>query len=160
LGLTCSTKTVFLDLSARGQSIGRVFIRVMGDRPHGQQFIMLVLGTEGPTYKGTKFTVESCGNFGIGIQKYITESGPISDEPLLATLKPVKYDIGLRGWLVPNWSEKGTFMIVTQNKEKNRFHGHFGDVITGLEVIDRAASSEFNITDVTISECGIVLDNK
>ena len=35
--------------------------------------------------------------------------------------------------------------------------GYFGNVIAGIDVVDRAASSEFAIKDITISDCGIVL---
>ncbi|CAL4199293.1 unnamed protein product, partial [Meganyctiphanes norvegica] len=156
LGLTSATTTVFMDLSAQGQCLGRIFIKVKGDRPHGQQFIMLILGSNGPTFKGAPFTYKDRKN--IGMREYITESGTKSTKSLLTTLVVEHPQKPLRGMLFSKWSQSGSFDIFTDIVRTWQFHGHFGDIISGIEVVDRAASSEFNITDVIISECGIIIE--
>ncbi|CAL4067500.1 unnamed protein product [Meganyctiphanes norvegica] len=155
LDLTSATSTVWMDLSACGCSLGRVFIRVMGDSAYGQQFIMLILGTNGPSHKGATFGFKSEDN--IGVNQYTTESGSQSNESLL-NLKKEDYEMLKKGRLFPTIGvNKASFGIMTKDRQRTCF-GYFGEIITGIEVIDKIASDEYNITDITISECGIVLD--
>ncbi|CAL4229245.1 unnamed protein product, partial [Meganyctiphanes norvegica] len=156
LGLTSTTTTVWMDLSACKCSLGRVFISVKGDRPHGRQFIMLALGTNGPTLKGVSFGGKY--KFSIVVRNHVTESGSRSNTALLETQKKEYYETPSRGRLFPAGSDMTSFRIITRCMENSQWYGHFGDIIAGMEVIERAASDEYDITDITITECGIVLD--
>ncbi|CAL4202736.1 unnamed protein product, partial [Meganyctiphanes norvegica] len=155
LGLTSDSTTVWMDLSANGDSLGRVLIRVMGDSAYGQQFLILILGTNGPSLKGATFDYKYIDS--IGLEKYITEGGSRSDESLLS-LKKEDYEMLKRGRLFPkNSPTKASFVIMTLDRYSTCY-GYFGEVITGMEVIDRAASNVYDITNITISGCGIVVD--
>ncbi|CAL4060892.1 unnamed protein product, partial [Meganyctiphanes norvegica] len=157
LGLVSSTSTVWMDLSAHGSFLGRVHIRVMGNRPHGQQFLMLALGINGPTIMGAIFCYKD--SYLIALRNYGTENGTLSNEPLLKKLKMEHTEKLLPGRLFTAYNvNSASFRIITKSWEGETHPGYFGDVITGMEVIKIAASGEYDIRDIAISECGIVLD--
>ncbi|CAL4124837.1 unnamed protein product [Meganyctiphanes norvegica] len=155
LYLNFATTTMWMDLSARGQSLGRVYISVMGDRPQGRQFIMLAIGIQGQSLKGAPFS-KKCSNY-IELCDYVTESGTHSDKPLVTTKKWDNSETLSRGRIFLADKETAAFRIMIKDRSST-FPGYFGEVITGLEVIDRAASDEYYIAEIIISECGIVLD--
>ncbi|CAL4087270.1 unnamed protein product [Meganyctiphanes norvegica] len=153
---TTSTTTVWMDLSALGCSLGRVRISVMGNRPHGQQFIMLSLATDGPTFKGATFGGKT--NTCIALYDYVTEKGSLARDGLLTTLKKEHYGKVSRGRIFAAWYNKSSFVLFLNDSDKSEYPGYFGDIITGMEVLDKATSDEYNIKDITISDCGILLD--
>ncbi|CAL4168676.1 unnamed protein product [Meganyctiphanes norvegica] len=157
LGLNSSISTVWMDLSALGRTLGRVFISVMGDRAHGRQFIMLALGSNGPTLKGATFAAKNSGY--IGLHEYVTETWSRSHEPIITTMRTEHYDAASRGMIFPVGVDTTAFWIMTKNWTNTRYYGYFGSVINGMEVIDRIASDEYDVTDIYISECGIVLSD-
>ncbi|CAL4129736.1 unnamed protein product, partial [Meganyctiphanes norvegica] len=165
LGLTSATATVFLDISARGkrlgmvqvrpgERLGRVQVRVMGDRPEGQQFIMLALGTDGPSFKGANFGLMDTH---ILLYEYATETGAKAKNAILNIPEWTQKDTASRGRLFGDDKDAGSFLIMSKNSNE-RFSGYFGDVISGMDVIDKAASPVYHITYITITDCGIVLD--
>lgn len=155
LHLTSSSTKVYLELSAPGCHLGRVVINVYGDRSYGQQFIMLTLGTDGKSFKNSKFYNKD--NEHILMQTYITETGSHSYDAVLSPLNPGEEESWVRGKLSSYWLGTANFVIMT--KAKNQKHGsHFGHVIEGMDIIDRISSDEFRITDIFISDCGIILN--
>ncbi|CAL4066803.1 unnamed protein product, partial [Meganyctiphanes norvegica] len=157
LCLTSATTTVFLDFSARGSNLGRVYFRVLCDTCHGRQFVMLALKTNGPTFKGATFCRRSTSH--IALQDYLTEKGRRSNEPLL-TIKEEKRGTGSKGKLFKHGKYRHTasFTIVTKTLNDSYCPGYFGDVVAGMNVIDTAASSEYDIKEIMITQCGIVLE--
>lgn len=155
LCLTLSTMTVFLDISVSGGlSLGRIQIRVLSNRPAGKQFVMLALGTDGNSYKAATFGYKTNGC--IGLEKYLTE-GHRKAECALVSMRKENDALAARGRLFTRSIYKAGFIIITKDWEAS-WHGYIGDVLTGLEVVDRAASDEFANTNIIISNCGIVIE--
>ena len=71
-----------MDLSGNGHALGRVYISVFGHIPHGEQFIKLILGIEGPTFKGATFWHSRSDNH-IAVREYIDERGWKRHTPLI-----------------------------------------------------------------------------
>lgn len=168
IGLTSATTIVFMDLSGNGHYLGRIYLRIFSDKHHGQQFLMLALGTTGATFKGATF--DQLHTFPIVIKEYVTERGMLSNNLLI---KPMKENENpgkiLRGRLFIKFMLTTlSFQIETTSFPNSPEEwGYFGDVISGMDIIDRAvseygkvqvASSSINLSDITISECGIVLN--
>lgn len=154
LGLTSYTTTIFLDLCSRGGSIlGRIQFRVMTSRPSGKQFVMLALGTEGATYKGAYFHDKY--NCCFGLRDYVTEDKAKASNSLVS-MKQENYVKPVRGRVFLLGVGMGGFIIFTKDYDKN-YYGYLGDVVNGLEVMDRVASDEFPITEIMVSNSGIVL---
>lgn len=153
--------TVFMDINACGCNLGRVYINVFANRPYGQQFVMLALGSKGPTFKGASFQ-NRWGQEMVGLLDYVEEDNSLSNMPLLGSLKEEYFETPCRGMLFPYQQEEddalGSFMICTKDTESRSF-GYFGTVISGMEVIDRIGSTKFKIKSISIRECGIVLNN-
>ncbi|CAL4089306.1 unnamed protein product [Meganyctiphanes norvegica] len=165
---TSGTTIVFLDISADNINLGRVYIRVLCDTPHGQQFIMLALRTDGPSLKRAKLWIKA---YSIQMNFYLTESGSSSDEPLLTTLKSAQngqFHEYMRGMLFGGpWGRvnSGEFWLITGNTNQCRRPAYFGDVVDGMAVIDAAieAGNRTGLgygskTEIIISESGFILN--
>ncbi|CAL4124500.1 unnamed protein product, partial [Meganyctiphanes norvegica] len=156
--LNSESTIVFMDLSVGNSNLGRLYIQAFGDRPRGKQFIKLALGTEGPTFKGSKSFVK-WGN--VALEEYVTETGLPSKKPLITTHREDHYGKRLRGRLFPwtglGFTDTAGFEIIRWNDEEDESHGYFGYVVAGMNVIERAIS-RYGIDEVTVSDCGIVLD--
>lgn len=150
---SATTTTVFLDFSAHGNYLGRVYIRVFSNRDRGKLFVMLALGINGQTLKGANFTYK-CSNR-IQLMNCVTENNSKSSD-LLLPVKYEHYDKVSKGSL--SKCGPGGFQIFTQDLSISKScSACFGQVIAGLEVIDRVVSAEFSITDIIISDSGIIL---
>ena len=145
-----------MDLSALGNSLGRVYISVKGNVMEGQQFVMLALGTDGPTFKGATFGRKD--NDTINLYEYVTETGSKSSKALITTSKQQgSNEIPRRGGLFSIFDTQ-SYVYIMITATNTAYDGNFGQVISGMDVVDKAASSKYAITDITISECGIVLN--
>ncbi|CAL4187928.1 unnamed protein product [Meganyctiphanes norvegica] len=157
LSLTSATTTVFMDIAARGESLGRMYIKVFTNRPHGQQFLMLARGTEGPTFKGAIFNYKEhdC----IELWHYVMENGSLSNAPLLTTLKEEHYEAPARGMLFPcplGSIDKASFTIMTKDWDLGLMPGYFGNIVEGMNVIDIIASDMYDdMNQIMITDCGM-----
>lgn len=155
LGLTSASTKVFLELSAPGCRLGRVILNVRGDRSYGRQFVMLALGTEGRSYKKAMFSVINSDN--IQLRDYVTETGSHSTLAVFSPLKPSQNETMSRGKLICPSPGNSTFRIMTKDRDQEYAY-QFGNVIEGMDIVDRIFSQEFSITDICVSDCGIIIN--
>lgn len=115
---------------------------------------MLALGIDGNSFKGSNFGYKF-GNT-IRLNEYITEGNTKADAALL-TVETAQTAKCLRGRIFKSVTNKPGFLLMTDDCDLS-FYCHIGDVLTGLKVVDQVASDKFAITDIIITNCGIVLD--
>ncbi|KAK4322592.1 hypothetical protein Pmani_006670 [Petrolisthes manimaculis] len=159
---------VFLELSADGRCLGRVYIHLWNHLRRAQQFLALCLGTLGPTYLGARASKVINKNVEreMFIFEYHMESNKASSgRPIFTDLewgsnyvKPVKEGILMtfepgRGAAT---SMTTSFGICTREQPGGVCTCPFGEVVSGLEVV-KAAVTHDPVTEVIITHCGLVL---
>ncbi|XP_069162988.1 tripartite motif-containing protein 5 isoform X3 [Procambarus clarkii] len=175
---------VFLELGVGSRSLGRVYIRVQPRLRHSQQFLLLCLGTLGPSLAGS--AINSVNHIGqdpenILVNSYIDKM-QIGNTNVLASLETscdmdrsttegtvTSANIGsnIFGFMI--WTKGHPFNscpyvnvtynshyygYVAQNNSSCNNHFHFGEVTSGLEVV-QAAIGHNPITEVKITGCGL-----
>ncbi|MPC58060.1 Tripartite motif-containing protein 59 [Portunus trituberculatus] len=159
---------VYLQLEAAGVDLGRIHIRLWGQLRRAQHFLALCLGTFGPSYQGAKFrTVERKGAPGECLRggDYPARDGKgTSCRGVMAGLEwggqhagPVKK--GLLGGGGGGCHESDAlFNICLQDKPQGKMSCPFGEVVSGLGVVWRAASHH-PVSEITITAAGLVHHN-
>lgn len=159
----------FLDLNWPGSTEGRVFIRLLGKSSRAQNFLRMCTGENGPSFRGTCFHRvwwkgcpgehvwagdydERDGSGGIlpsdGFGR--SEGNPESCHRLPITAGLVAGSYGKQ-------NNSSIFRIYTKDSKDALEEAAFGRVEFGLQILD-AAIRHKNITDVTISDCGVVIE--
>lgn len=158
---------VFLDLSWRGKSHGRLYIRLTGDTLRGRQFLSLCIGEGGVSFRGTRFhRVWWKGLPGEHVWTGDYEKGDGSGGKTLLSSNsqvqvPAGREVPISVGLVAGRYEKenlsSIFRIYTREEKEVRDEGGFGQVEFGLDVVKEAVRLR-DISDVMISDCGLVVE--
>lgn len=158
---------VFLELAAGGLQLGRVYIRLRGHMRRAQQFLALCVGTLGPSFVGSFFTrVNDKGEPGetlIGGKYYCHREKRFVSKGLLDNLEwGDEHGDADRAGYVADYSDGNSkhdtlFGICTSdNPGMDLVIPVLGQVTAGLEVVSAAASHQ-PVTDVTITQSGLVI---
>lgn len=162
---------VFLDLSAEGRRLGRVYIQLWGHLRRARHFLALCLASLGPSFRGSKFSkVESKDKAGecLRVSHYLSAEGTMSAMGLMEGLEwGGDHCLPKRAGLVVAASGgkleyDGCFDICTRDHPAKKFSCPFGEVgggAEGMEVVREAARHE-PVTEVFISEVGVVLTSQ
>lgn len=157
---------VFLELEVAGVVLGRVHIRLWGHLKRAHHFLALCLGTFGPSYQGAKFrAVERKGQPGENLRggdyPAVDGSGTTCQGVMTGLewggrhVGPVKR--GLVGGAGGGCYESNAlFNICLKDKPQGKMSCPFGEVVSGLSVVCRAAYHH-PLEKVTISATGLVL---
>ncbi|XP_037801312.1 uncharacterized protein LOC119596212 [Penaeus monodon] len=161
---------VFLELSAGGLHLGRVYIRLRGHMRRAQQFLALCLGTLGASFVGSFFSrVNDKGEPGetlVGGKYYCQREKRFVAKGLIDSLEwgGEHGDADKAGYLADysdgNSKHDTLFGICTSdNLGMDLVIPVFGEVTAGLEVVSAAASHQ-PVTDVTIIQSGLVIPTR
>ncbi|XP_071516934.1 tripartite motif-containing protein 10-like isoform X2 [Panulirus ornatus] len=153
---------VFLEFSAGNQCVGRVYIQLWCHLRRAQHFQALCLGTFGASYVGASLIVSSYNHERetLDVRKYILPDGSASNKVLMTDLEwggrfegPAN-----EGIVMGSYYGVGThgFGICTRCQPNGTFQCPFGEVLSGMEVV-RAVISHEPISEVTITDCGLVI---
>lgn len=152
--------SVFMDLCAGGRWLGRVYIRLIGQSRHAQQFLALCLGVLGATYRGARFSeVGFRGMPGecVVCEEYVTETGT-SNKGILDGLVSEGDEIRRQGMVFKSTWDGADFLICTRDLRNNTFRCPIGEVVSGLNVVREASRGHGPIREVIITAVGAVLD--
>ncbi|XP_068227237.1 uncharacterized protein [Palaemon carinicauda] len=165
-----SSRLAFIELGARGRSLGRrLWIRLFPDTIKAQQFALLCTGEKGPCYAGT--TVFAVANRGhkkeesvcFGDYEWNNGSGG------KAILQDIDWELEVvkevydRTWEagIVSCSEPehraAQFAITTQNWCETECIGGFGKLERGLSILNEVISEFSDIKECFIHDCGIAL---
>lgn len=157
---------VFLELSVGGEALGIVYIKLWGHLRRAQNFMLLCLGTLGPSFVGSHLlpvTMRGTPSEAVGAGMYRDARGQMSAMPLLTGLEwGGNYSVPeTRGLLVASSGgrpeEDSLYSIVTGSGSKGAISPcKFGWVTSGLEYLKEA--THYNpVEQVRVSQCGLVL---
>lgn len=164
--LDVSSTLTFLELSWGGNIRGKIYIRLLGNTIRGRQFLLLCLGEQGPSFKNSNFHriwwkglpgehiwggdyTQGDGSGGAGlIQNYGNIQPAIPAVPVNKGLVAGRYE-----------KEKisSIYRIYTKDAKDAKEEAAFGRVEFGIQLIESAMKHN-NVKDVTISDCGVVVD--
>nr|XP_045614357.1 tripartite motif-containing protein 65-like isoform X2 [Procambarus clarkii] len=153
---------VFLELGVDGRCLGRVHILVQTHLRRAQQFMLLCLGILGPSYVGASFVITAPNQERetLDSRRYVLPDGSTSNRILMADLEwggkfagPAKEGVVMGSYY---GTDTHGFGICTRGQLGGVFQCPFGEVLSGMEVI-RAAVRHDPVTDVTITDCGLVV---
>nr|XP_045614344.1 uncharacterized protein LOC123768093 [Procambarus clarkii]XP_045614345.1 uncharacterized protein LOC123768093 [Procambarus clarkii]XP_045614346.1 uncharacterized protein LOC123768093 [Procambarus clarkii] len=154
---------VFLELSAGGRCLGRVYIQLKSHLRRAQQFLALCLGTLGPSFVGS--SIGSAGNMDqvneyIAVDYYIDQNGERRQHNLLTDVNTDDQHQGpaTEGTLAALnvRSNLFGFVIYTRGQPGGYPQCPYGQVSSGLEVVQTAIRHD-PVTEVTITDCGLVI---
>lgn len=156
---------VFLDLTARGKPLGRIYIRLWGHLRRAQHYLALCMGTHGPSYRGTKFEeVYSRGLKGecLHAGPYLTPSGELSAQGVMDNLEwdgkfKRPQQVGLVVGAGSGRPDRDScFDICTIENPTRNFACPFGEVVKGMDVV-LAAVDHKPVREVVMEEVGVVI---
>ncbi|XP_071516758.1 uncharacterized protein [Panulirus ornatus] len=153
---------VFLQVSIRNRCLGRVYIRLWCHLRRAQHFQAICNGTLGPTYVGASFTISSHGQEreALDIPKYVLPNGDKSSKVLMTELEWGGRFTGPANEGVVMGSCHGEDThgcgICTRGQPGGTFKCPFGEVLSGMDIVKAAINHE-PISEVTISDCGLVI---
>ncbi|XP_063848779.1 uncharacterized protein LOC135093430 [Scylla paramamosain] len=157
---------VFLELSVGPEPLGIVYIKLWGHLRRAQNFMLLCLGTLGPSFVGSHLlsvTMRGTPSEAVGAGMYRDARGEMSAMPLLTTLEwGGEYQVPeTRGLLVASSGGKpevdSLYSIVTGSGSQGAVCPcKFGWVSSGLEYLREAARYD-PVEQVRVSQCGLVL---
>ncbi|KAK8732620.1 hypothetical protein OTU49_006847 [Cherax quadricarinatus] len=166
---------VFLELSVDGRCLGRAYIQLLPCLRRAQQFLLLCLGSLGPSYIGSSIRTvknEFQDKEYIAVDYYVDQNKGKLKENLLTHLEsgdyykePVK--AGTLAVLIARrtmntcasvnqTSDTAGFIICTRGEPGGQFRYPIGEVSSGLEVV-QAAAGHASTTEVIITDCGLVI---
>ncbi|XP_045123130.1 peptidyl-prolyl cis-trans isomerase CYP21-2-like [Portunus trituberculatus] len=155
---------VFLDLSWPGSEARRVVVSLPRNNPSGRQFVLLCSGERGACYANTKMhmvVLEGEPGECVWGGDYENNTGK-GGAALLPELDVLEYwrsgKAGAVGGPKYNLPRGAQFSITTKDQlpGDREFPGMFGEVVSGLEVVQEAAKHD-PITEVTVEQCGVLL---
>ncbi|CAL4184298.1 unnamed protein product, partial [Meganyctiphanes norvegica] len=157
---------VFLDVTANGKNLGRIYIRLWSHLRRAQNFLELCLGTSGISYKQAKFNtftrVNTPGETMDG-GDYISADNPSVFESK-SHLKNLEWGGDYakprqRGMILGAGAGKSEhdarFAICTKDDPGQVFQCPFGEVVAGLSVVDKAI--QLKSENTKISDAGLVV---
>lgn len=157
---------VFLELSVGTVPFGIVYIKLWGHLRRAQNFMLLCMGSLGPSFVGSHLlSVNGRGTAGesIGAGMYKNGRGVMSAVPLLTGLEygGIYQTEVSRGLLVAssggNPALDSLYSIITGDGAGGGYSQcKFGWVVSGLEYLREAAHHQ-PIKQVWVSQCGLVL---
>lgn len=154
---------VFLELSAGGRCLGRVYIQLWSHLRRAHQFLALCLGTLGPSHVGASFKSVSDMDKEretIWCTEYCSPGGGTGYRALMLDMEwDGEYGSEPRQGLVVAYSNDVNnygFGICTRGKPGANFSSPFGQVSSGLEVVQSAVRHD-PVTEITITDCGLVI---
>ncbi|KAG0728600.1 Peptidyl-prolyl cis-trans isomerase CYP18-4 [Chionoecetes opilio] len=155
---------VFLELGWKGRPSRRVLIHLDTDTPMARQFLLLCTGQRGPSYNGsTLFAVGREGQPGEYVMggDYEGKNGS-GGAALLPDLDKGVYSESWMAGVVGGWCDGGPalgaqFRIITKDLPGRSVPCVIGKVEVGLDVV-REAARHRPITEVTVVDCGVVVD--
>lgn len=164
----CST-LAFLDLSWGGSHRGRVYVRLTGDTQRGRQFVRLCTGETGSCFRSTRFhrvwwknlpgehiwTGDYKKNDGSGDQTLVQDDKEWQTPTQIGRQCPI-YEGLVAGRYEKDYISS-IFRIYTREAKDVDEEAAFGQVEFGLDVVKEATKLK-DITNVTIEDCGIVLE--
>lgn len=165
---TCAL--TFLDISLRGQELGRVFIRLLGKTKLSQCFLMMCTGEAGPSFRNTPFHRMCwsgqpgehlwCGDYNFGDGSGGDLPRTVRDQTKELSNKKTRVPISA-GLIAGRYGNHNStiFRVYTRDSSDVVEEFAFGRVEYGLEVFkDALKKHSNNITHVTISDCGVVIE--
>ncbi|KAG0719214.1 Peptidyl-prolyl cis-trans isomerase [Chionoecetes opilio] len=159
----------FLDISRNGRELGKMFIRLMGCSKQSLCFLMMCTGEAGPSYHGTRFhRIWWPGLPGehvwAGDHDHGDGGGGTVPAEILRKTKELpdeKTKMVITSGLVAGGYGKSNstiFRMYTNPSTDGVEEVAFGRVEDGLCILKDAIKNNKNITDITISGCGVVVE--
>ncbi|XP_071522285.1 uncharacterized protein [Panulirus ornatus] len=157
--------SAFLDLGWDGHTQGRVYVRMFGDTPRGQQFLLLCSGEKGPSYCKTQFfDADRIGEKGEIIRggDYDNNDGTGGAAVVEGvTSGECQYQReAVAGMVVGAHARQverlGVFGIILTAWPNNKTDTGFGVVTSGLGTL-RSAARHKPISEVVVENCGLVI---
>ncbi|XP_064084048.1 uncharacterized protein LOC135199839 [Macrobrachium nipponense] len=164
-----SHRLAFIELSFEDQKLGRLLISLAPDTNFARQFSLLCTGELGPSYARTNilkvmyqgewtesvFFGDYESNDGEGGKALVAGPNWATEHTHKIYKRPWKAGV-VGGW---GWEEERAcqFAIHTRNCDGFELPGCFGVVEDGLGILTEALSQQKDITEVCISDCGIIL---
>lgn len=159
----------FLDLSWRGSAESRVFIRLFAKSSRAQNFLRMCTGENGPSFRGTRFhrvwwkgspgEHVWAGDYdeGNGSGGILPSDGFGRSEENPESCHRLPITAGLVAGTYGKQNSSSIFRIYTKDSKDAQEEAAFGRVEFGLQILD-AAIRQNNITDIKISDCGVVIE--
>ncbi|CAL4095017.1 unnamed protein product, partial [Meganyctiphanes norvegica] len=156
--------TTFIDLAWPGHSPSRVYIKLYGSTDRAQQFLWLCTGELGPSYVNSKFDAVlnkgSPGEYIVG-GNYEGMSSPSLIQNLTeggVYLKPSNEGL-VTGVVMDDSTNNAKFGIYVEEESTSKNAVGFGQVVgeKSMATIKLAAKYD-NITEIVVTDCGIVLN--
>lgn len=164
-----SSRLAFIELGARGRTLGRLWIRLFPDTVKGQQFSLLCTGERGPCYAGTK--VIAVANKGHSMEEsvcfgdYEWNSGSGGkavlngidwEQEVVKAIYDRTWEAGIVSCSEPE-HRAAQFAITTQDWCETECIGGFGKVESGLSILIDAIAEFPDIKECFIHDCGIAV---
>ncbi|XP_064084780.1 uncharacterized protein LOC135200247 [Macrobrachium nipponense] len=164
-----SSRLAFIELGARGRTLGRLWIRLFPNTIKGQQFALLCTGERGPCYAGTKvFAVANKGHnmeesVCFGDYEWNSGSGGKAvlddidwEQEVVKAIYDRTWEAGIVSCSEPE-HRAAQFAITTRDWCETECIGGFGKVESGLSVLTDAIAEFADIRECFIQDCGIAL---
>ncbi|XP_064084023.1 uncharacterized protein LOC135199812 [Macrobrachium nipponense] len=168
--LDMSVRVAFLELAAEDGTLGKLFIRLSPETKFAQHFAALCTGEMGPSYADTRvlevMRKDSHGGERVLFGDYENNdgSGGKALVPGLGWGEWMKDThiypavAGAVGGVLGTEDNTAQFVILTKDCPGQNLGGCFGTVEEGLRVLTEIVSQYPNIRDVSIQDCGILLN--
>lgn len=164
-----SRALTFLDISLRGQLLGRVFIRLLGCTKQSRCFLMMCTGETGPSFLSTRFhrlwwSNQAGEHVWVGDYDHGDGSGGKLHPEILNEIKELpekKTQVTITQGLVAGRYGKcnsSIFRVYTRSSDTLE-EAAFGRVEYGLNFLKDALQNQKNITEIVISACGVVIES-
>lgn len=164
-----SSALTFLDISLRGQELGRVFIRLLCGSKRSRSFLMMCTGEGGPSFRNTPFhrvcwEGKPGEHLWSGDYDHADGSGGSLPKEIQDQTKELwneKTQVLVASGLVAGryGNHNSTiFRVYTRDSPDVKEEFALGRVEYGLEVFKDALKKYNNITHLMISDCGIVVE--
>lgn len=152
---------VSLELSLGKSTFGSIKIQLWGHLRRAQHFLMLCLGTLGPTYKKTTFiNVVRKGQPGEALLggNYIDDKGLVTSKGLMGDMEwGGEHSQEAKAGFITGWSNGSPeldawFAICLRSLPGSNLSCPFGEVVSGLGILNDVIRCNFSVTDLTITE--------
>lgn len=164
-----SCALTFLDISLRGQLLGRVFIRLLGCTKQSRCFLMMCTGETGCNYLNTRFhrlwwSNQPGEHMWVGDYDHRDGSGGTLHPEILHEIKELpekKTQVAITQGLVAGRYGKcnsSIFRVYTRSSDTVE-EAAFGRVEYGLNILKDALQYKESITEIVISACGMVIES-
>lgn len=157
---------VFLELSVGAMPLGIVYIKLWGHLRRAQNFMLLCLGTLGPSFVGSHLlsvTMPGSPSEAVGAGMYRDARGEMTAMPLLTGLEwGGEYQVQeTRGLLVASCEGRpetdSLYSIITGSGSQDAVYPcKFGWVSSGMEYLTEAVHYD-PVEQVKVTQCGLVL---